>query len=132
MTAARPWPLGVEGIAYGGDYNPEQWPREVRLEDIELMREAGVSLLSVAIFSWATLEPCEGEYDFAWLDEVLDHLADAGIKVALATATASPPPWLTRKPPTCCRSPPRAPCSARAAGRPTPSPRPCCATMRCA
>ncbi|MGP9601795.1 beta-galactosidase [Brachybacterium sp. AOP42-E1-35] len=99
MTAARPWPLGVDGIAYGGDYNPEQWPREVRLEDIELMREAGVNLLSVAIFSWAMLEPREGEYDFDWLDEVMDNLADAGIKVALATATASPPPWLTRKHP---------------------------------
>ncbi|MGO1199945.1 MAG: beta-galactosidase [Dermabacteraceae bacterium] len=99
MTAARPWPLGVDGIAYGGDYNPEQWPREVRLEDIELMREAGVTLLSVAIFSWAMLEPREGEYDFDWLDEVMDNLADAGIKVALATATASPPPWLTRQHP---------------------------------
>ncbi|MGO2825614.1 MAG: beta-galactosidase, partial [Brachybacterium alimentarium] len=72
MTAARPWPLGVDGIIYGGDYNPEQWPREVRLEDIELMREAGVNLVSVAIFAWATLEPREGEYDFAWLDEVMD------------------------------------------------------------
>ena len=99
MTAARPWPLGVEGIAYGGDYNPEQWPREVRREDVELMREAGVTLVSVAIFSWAMLEPREGEYDFAWLDEVMDDLADAGIKVALATATASPPPWLTRNHP---------------------------------
>ncbi|MDN5688976.1 MAG: beta-galactosidase, partial [Brachybacterium sp.] len=96
MPAARPWPLGVDGIAYGGDYNPEQWPREVRLEDIELMREAGVTLVSVAIFAWATLEPREGEYDFAWLDEVMDDLGEAGIKVALATATASPPPWLTR------------------------------------
>src|SRR5699024_5412292 len=53
--AARPWPHGVEGIDCGGDYRPEQWPREVRLEDIELMREAGVSLVSVVIFSWATL-----------------------------------------------------------------------------
>ncbi|AXK46982.1 beta-galactosidase [Brachybacterium saurashtrense] len=99
MTAARPWPLGIEGIAYGGDYNPEQWPREVRLEDIALMREAGVTLLSVGIFSWAALEPREGEYEFEWLDEVLDLLAEAGIRVALATATASPPPWLTHQHP---------------------------------
>lgn len=99
MTTARPWPLGVEGIAYGGDYNPEQWPREVRREDVELMGEAGVNLVSVAIFAWATLEPREGEYDFGWLDEVMDDLAEAGIKVALATATASPPPWLTRRHP---------------------------------
>ena len=87
------------GLAFGGDYNPEQWPAEVRLEDIGLMKEAGVTLLSVAIFSWALLEPREREYDFGWLDEVLDNLDGAGIKVALATATAAPPAWLVRKHP---------------------------------
>lgn len=89
----------VEGIAYGGDYNPEQWPQHVRREDLELMKEAGVTLLSVGIFSWALLEPVEGQYEFGWLDEVLDNLAAAGIKVALATATAAPPAWLVRKHP---------------------------------
>lgn len=87
------------GLAFGGDYNPEQWPADVRLEDVGLMKEAGVNLLSVGIFSWALLEPREGEYEFAWLDEVLDNLADAGIRVALATATAAPPAWLVRKHP---------------------------------
>ncbi|MBT2414359.1 beta-galactosidase [Streptomyces sp. ISL-12] len=96
MTTRQPWPLDVPGIAYGGDYNPEQWPLDIQLEDIELMREAGVGLLSVGIFSWALLEPREGVHDFAWLDQVLDRLHAAGIRVALATATASPPPWLTR------------------------------------
>jgi beta-galactosidase len=86
----------VPGLAYGGDYNPEQWPLAIQLEDVELMTQAGVNLLSVGIFSWAMLEPREGEYDFGWLDAVLDRLHDAGIRVALATATASPPPWLTR------------------------------------
>lgn len=94
-----PWPLDVPGLAYGGDYNPEQWPVATRVEDVELMREAGVNLVSVAIFSWAMLEPREGEYDWGWLDDVLDRLHDAGIRVALATATASPPPWLSRRHP---------------------------------
>ncbi|MDQ0674177.1 beta-galactosidase [Pseudarthrobacter siccitolerans] len=89
----------IEGIAYGGDYNPEQWPVSVRLEDLELMKEAGVSFLSVGIFSWALLEPSEGTYDFGWLDEVMDNLAGIGVKVALATATAAPPAWLVRKHP---------------------------------
>jgi beta-galactosidase len=89
----------LEGIAYGGDYNPEQWPASTRLEDLELMQEAGVTFLSVGIFSWGLLEPAEGEYDFGWLDEVLDNLAKSGIKVALATATAAPPAWLVRKHP---------------------------------
>jgi beta-galactosidase len=89
----------VEGIAYGGDYNPEQWPVNVRLEDLELMKEAGVTFLSVGIFSWALLEPSEGQYNFGWLDEVMDNLAAHGIKVALATATAAPPAWLVRRHP---------------------------------
>ena len=82
-------------IHFGGDYNPEQWPRAVWPEDRHLMREARVSLVSVGIFSWAHLEPEAGRYDFGWLDEVLDGLAEAGVGVDLATATASPPPWLT-------------------------------------
>ncbi len=98
-SQAPAWPLDVDGIAYGGDYNPEQWPSEVLDEDIRLMGEAGVSLVSLGIFSWARLEPREGELDFAWLDEVMDRLHSAGIRVDLATATASPPPWLARKHP---------------------------------
>lgn len=81
-------------IWYGGDYNPEQWPREIWDEDVRLMNRAGVSLATVGVFSWARLEPREGEYDFAWLDEVLDLLHANGVRVDLATATASPPPWL--------------------------------------
>jgi beta-galactosidase len=86
-------------IWYGGDYNPEQWPREVWDEDVRLMRRGGISLATVGVFSWARLEPRPGEYDFAWLDEVLDVLHAGGIRVDLATATASPPPWLARRHP---------------------------------
>ncbi len=95
----RAWNDQVDGLVYGGDYNPEQWPREVWDEDIALMRQAGVNLVSLAIFSWATLEPREGEFDWEWLDTIIGKLHEGGIKVALATATASPPPWLTMKHP---------------------------------
>jgi beta-galactosidase len=82
-------------IWYGGDYNPEQWPESVWPEDIELMRRAGVSMATVGVFSWARIQPAEGEFDFDWLDRVLGLLDDGGIKACLATATASPPPWAT-------------------------------------
>jgi beta-galactosidase len=94
VTSHR-WP-DVPGLLFGGDYNPEQWPEEVWLEDVRLMREAGVNLVSLGIFSWALLEPREGAYDFGWLDRVMDLLHEHGIAVDLATATASPPPWLSR------------------------------------
>ncbi|EEP74244.1 beta-galactosidase [Micromonospora sp. ATCC 39149] len=83
-----------DGIFYGADYNPEQWPEQTWAEDVELMRRAGVNLVSVGIFSWALLEPVPGRYDFDWLDRALDTLHAGGIQVDLATATASPPPWL--------------------------------------
>ncbi|MFE6821767.1 beta-galactosidase [Streptomyces sp. NPDC057690] len=82
-------------LAYGADYNPEQWPRDVWEEDVRLMREAGVTVVSVGIFSWARIQPGADTWDFGWLDEVMDLLHAGGIGVDLATATASPPPWLT-------------------------------------
>jgi beta-galactosidase len=84
-------------IAFGGDYNPEQWPEEVWAEDSALMREAGVNLVTVGVFAWSLLEPEEGRYEFGWLDRVLDLLHDGGIMVDLATATASPPAWFSHR-----------------------------------
>ncbi|MER5300060.1 beta-galactosidase [Streptomyces lasiicapitis] len=86
----------LSSLAYGGDYNPEQWGPETHAEDMELMREAGVNLVTLGIFAWATTEPTPGAYDFTWLDAHMDRLAAAGVAVCLATMTASPPPWLAR------------------------------------
>lgn len=82
------------GLAWGADYNPEQWPAEVVDDDIELMRRAGVTMVTVGVFSWGLLEPTPGAFDFAWMDRVVDRLEAAGIGIDLATATASPPAWL--------------------------------------
>jgi len=75
----------MEGIAYGGDWNPEQWDRETNLRDIERMVEAGVTLISLGIFSWASLEPEEGHYDLDWLADLIDQLHNAGIAIPHAT-----------------------------------------------
>ncbi|MCC3765427.1 beta-galactosidase [Glycomyces sp. TRM65418] len=86
----------VDGLAYGGDYNPEQWGREVWDEDVRLMRKAGVNLVSVNIFAWAGINPAPDVWDFERLDAVMDLLAEGGIKADLATSTASPPPWFSQ------------------------------------
>ncbi|MFC9536216.1 beta-galactosidase [Streptomyces sp. NPDC057717] len=98
LTSRFPYAKGSDGtrrLGYGADYNPEQWSREVWADDIRLMREAGVNVVSLAIFSWARLQPTADTWDFGWLDEIMDLLHAGGIGVDLATATASPPPWLT-------------------------------------
>lgn len=55
MNRAFTWPrlLGNSsgGIAYGGDYNPDQWPESVWPEDIRLMQQAGINVVALGIFS---------------------------------------------------------------------------------
>lgn len=83
------------GVAFGCDYNPEQWSPEVWPEDVRLMREAGISIVAINVFGWALIEPRPGEFDFSGLDEVVRLLAENGIGINFGTGTASPPPWLT-------------------------------------
>ncbi|WP_432155605.1 beta-galactosidase [Streptomyces sp. bgisy153] len=83
-------------ILFGGDYNPEQWPEETWHEDVRLMREAGVTSVTLGVFSWAKLEPEPGAREFGWLDTLMDLMHANGVGVVLATPTSSPPPWLGR------------------------------------
>ncbi len=83
-------------ILYGADYNPEQWPASVWQEDMRLMKLAHVNMVTINVFSWALLEPAPDEYAFEQLDRVMDMLAEHGIAADLATATATPPTWMSR------------------------------------
>lgn len=83
------------GLWFGGDYNPEQWPPGTWDEDDALMREARVNTATVGVFAWSSIEPAEGVFEFDWLDRTLDRLHANGVRVILATPTASPPPWFT-------------------------------------
>src|SRR3981081_3611650 len=93
MSAGAPL-LGnrLPHVLYGGDYSPDQWPEDVWHEDVRLMREAGVNLVSLGIFAWSRLEPKAGTFDFEWLDRIMEMLHGGGVSVDPATATRSPPP----------------------------------------
>ena len=95
MTATPRFPV----FLHGGDYNPDQWLDcpDILERDIELMTQAHVNAVSVAIFAWARLEPEEGVYDFAWLDQVIERLWQAGIRVVLATPSGARPAWMAQK-----------------------------------
>lgn len=84
-------------IHLGAAYYPEQWPEERWLDDIRLMKQAGLTVARMAEFAWSTMEPCEGEFQFDWLDRAVSLLAEQGIVSVLSTPTAAPPAWLTRK-----------------------------------
>ena len=83
-------------LIHGADYNPEQWmdDKTVWDRDMELMQLANCNEMSVGIFSWAKLEPREGEYDFSFLDEIIEKIGRSGGKVILATPSGARPRWL--------------------------------------
>ena len=80
----------------GVAYYPEHWPRERWPVDARLMREAGINVVRLAEFAWSRLEPREGVFDFAWLDEAIGILAAEDIRVILGTPSEAMPPWLAR------------------------------------
>ncbi len=79
---------------YGACYYPEHWPQERWARDARMMKEAGFNVVRMAEFAWAVMEPAEGQYDFAWLDRVMELFEQQEIKVILGTPTAGPPKWL--------------------------------------
>ena len=68
-------------------------------EDIKLMKDAGISVVRVGESTWSLFEPREGEFEFAWMDRIIDKMHAAGIKVILGTPTYSIPAWLWYKHP---------------------------------
>lgn len=85
-----------QGILYGGDYNPEQWLKypDILEKDIQYFKEARINTVTIGMFSWSTLEPKEGEYQFQWLEDRIEILYQNGISVILATPSGARPKWL--------------------------------------
>ncbi len=83
-------------MLYGGDYNPNQWPREVWNEDMRMFRDAHINSATINVFSWAKLQPNENTYDFSCLDEMVDMLSKENYDIVMATSTAALPAWMVR------------------------------------
>lgn len=94
----------VNKIVYGGDYNPEQWPEEIWAEDMRLLKEANIDIVTLNVFSWAALQPSEETYDFSKLDKIMEMVRDNGLQVCLATSTGAHPAWMAKKYPDILRT----------------------------
>lgn len=91
-------------ILYGGDYNPNQWEKEIWTEDMRIFRNARINSATINVFSWAKIQPSEFEYDFSELDEIVDMLSKEGYDIVLATSTAALPAWMFKKYPEVART----------------------------
>ena len=84
-------------MLYGGDYNPNQWPREIWDEDMRIFRKADINSATVNVFSWAKIQPSEDEYDFTELDAIMEMLGRENYDIVLATATGAMPAWMAKR-----------------------------------
>jgi len=86
-------------VLYGAAYYPEYFPAERRERDLDLMRDANLTVIRVGESVWSTWEPSDGVFDLEWLRPTLDGAHERGIAVVLGTPTYAVPPWLqTRHP----------------------------------
>lgn len=86
-------------MKFGVDYYPEHCSKEHWEWDADKMQEAGIDVVRMAEFSWIKMEPSEGQYDFAWLDEAIEVLGRRGIKTVLGTPSPAPPIWIIEQNP---------------------------------
>lgn len=91
-------------ILFGGDYNPNQWPKEIWEEDIRIFKKASINSATVNVFSWAKIQPSENCYDFEELNQIIEKLSTEGFDIVLATSTAALPAWMFKKYPEVART----------------------------
>ena len=100
MKKTPPIVMNFPHFIHGGDYNPDQWMNQkdtIWKEDFRLARLAGINSFSIGIFAWTALEPEEGVYQFKWLDEVMNLLAENRMIAVLATPSGARPAWMSKK-----------------------------------
>ena len=95
---------GFGRILYGGDYNPNQWPKEIWEQDMVYFKDARINSATVNVFSWAKIQPAEDTYYFDELDEIVEMLSKENYDIVLATSTGAMPAWLYKKYPEVART----------------------------
>ena len=81
-------------VLYGAAYYHEYMPYDRLDKDVALMKAAGFTCVRVGESTWTSWEPRDGDFQFAWMDRIVDAFSKAGIKVIMGTPTYSIPPWM--------------------------------------
>jgi beta-galactosidase len=92
------FPTVLYGAAYYNEYMPGD--QAARLDkDVALMKAAGLNVVRMGESTWSLWEPADGQFEYAWMDRVVDAMGKAGIKVILGTPTYSIPAWMAHQHP---------------------------------
>jgi beta-galactosidase len=81
------------GAAYYNEYMPPDQPDRLD-KDVALMKAAGLNVVRMGESTWSLWEPADGQFEYAWMDRVVDAMGKAGIQVILGTPTYSIPAWM--------------------------------------
>ena len=92
-------PDTMDTVLYGAAYYTEYMPYDRLEQDVQLMQQAGISVVRMGESSWGLWEPQDGRFEYAWMDRVIDRMQKAGIKVILGTPTYSVPAWMYKEHP---------------------------------
>ncbi len=92
-------PDKMDTVLYGAAYYTEYMPYDRLDQDVQLMQQAGISVVRMGESSWGLWEPQDGRFEYAWMDRVIDRMQKAGIKVILGTPTYSVPAWMYKEHP---------------------------------
>src|ERR1700690_264959 len=94
QTQERFSPNQMDTVLYGAAFYEEYMPEDRLDKDVELMQQAGISVVRVGESTWSVWEPQDGQFEFAWMDRIVERLARAHIRVIMGTPTYSIPPWM--------------------------------------
>ena len=70
-------PDNMDSVLYGVAYYPEYMPYDRLDKDVEMMQKAGITVVRVGESTWSSWEPRDGDFQFAWMERVLDRLHQA-------------------------------------------------------
>ena len=72
--APRPFaPDKMNSVLYGVAYYTEYMPYERLDKDVELMQQAGITVVRLGESSWGLWEPQDGHFEYAWMDRVVEQ-----------------------------------------------------------
>jgi beta-galactosidase len=90
----QPDVLPADRILFGAAFYDEYRVHGTLERDLDLMAEAGFSVIRVGESVWSTWEPEPDRFELDWLEPVLDGARERGISVILGTPTYAVPAWL--------------------------------------
>ena len=75
-------------------YYPEHWSEDLWITDAKNIQKNGIKWVRIAEFAWSRIEPKPGDFNWNWLDKIVDILGNNNLKIVMCTPTATPPKWL--------------------------------------